>query len=32
MIYAVAAYAATAIIWIAYFAWLRLRVRRAREE
>jgi len=30
--YAIAAYAAAAIIWIVYFIWLKRRVRRARED
>jgi hypothetical protein len=30
--YAIAAYVAVVVIWIAYFIWLKRRVRRARED
>jgi hypothetical protein len=30
--YAIAAYAATAVIWICYLLWLGRRIRRARED
>jgi hypothetical protein len=30
--YAIAAYVATALIWIIYFVWLGRRIRRARED
>ena len=32
MSYAIAAYAATAVLWIGYFLWLSRRIARAREE
>lgn len=32
MSYAIAAYVATAVIWIAYFLWLKRRVARARGQ
>lgn len=32
MSYAIAAYIAVVVIWVAYFAWLQRRMRRARED